>query len=91
MIEHLLASLNPGGIALFQVPTYLKDYSFESQSYLQTPSDGEILEMHILPQCDVFRIAQKSACSVVEVLEDDCIGRNPGSTSNTFLFKKNAE
>ncbi|MCH6257692.1 class I SAM-dependent methyltransferase [Puniceicoccaceae bacterium K14] len=88
MIQSILECLNPGGLALFQVPTYLKDYSFKIDSYLKTPIDSVNLEMHVIPQCDVFKIAEECNCSTVEVVEDDCIGKPRGSVSNTFLLKK---
>ncbi len=89
IFSNLLARLNPGGIAFIQIPTYRHNYSFEVQSYIDTPPFAEDeLEMHFLPQSEVFKIIDQSNCLTVEVIEDEYIGRNHNMLSNTFLVRK---
>jgi hypothetical protein len=78
--------LRPGGIAFFQVPTYAEGYQFDVQEYLRRPERHEI-EMHVIPQREIFDLAQTSDCSVLEVEPDWCVG-TPGWMSNTFLVRK---
>jgi hypothetical protein len=47
------------------------------------------MEMHILPQRDVFAVLEKRKLSVLEVLFIDLIGGN--FVSCTFFAKKNLE
>ena len=88
MIRAILDSLNSGGFALFQIPTYLDNYAFDCSSYLNSDPEYDTIEMHIIPQSVVFDIADSHACKVIEVAEDDSIGQPPGGISNTFLLQK---
>ena len=62
LIKNLLRLLKPGGVAFIQVPTYRNGYLFEVEHYLNTPAPNT-LEMHFLPQQDVFRAIDESECS----------------------------
>jgi hypothetical protein len=86
ILRRLLRSLNPGGIAFFQVPTYGAEYRFHIQEYLARPLAPE-MEMHLIPQSAVFRIAEEAGCSALEVEPDQCTGL-PTWISNTFLLQK---
>ena len=86
ILRRLLQSLNPGGIAFFQVPTYGTGYRFKIREYLLRPLDHG-MEMHVIPQCEVFKAAEEHGCSVVEVEPDCCTGL-PAWISNTFLLQK---
>jgi len=89
IFRSLLDTLAPGGIAFIQIPTYRHNYSFEVESYIESPPFAEDeLEMHFLPQSEVFKIIDQSNCLTVEVIEDEYIGRNPNMLSNTFLVRK---
>ncbi len=88
MIEQFIQCLNPRGVAIFQVPTYNINYSFDLCTYLKNArSDGGI-EMHVFPQSEIFHIIRKNGANVVEVLEDIWIGYEPKHLSNTFLVRK---
>ncbi len=90
IIEHILrklmGTLTSGGIGMFQVPTYLQNYRFDIEDYLNTEPSG--IEMHATPQSRVFSIIAESNCEVVEVLDDDYIGSQFTDCSNTFLIRK---
>ncbi len=90
IVRGLLAALNPGGVAYFQVPTYQRDYAFSSTKYLSAALSAEKeIEMHVLPQSEIFAIASQSGAQVLEVFEDACTGIIDGGRSNTFIIQKN--
>lgn len=87
MLAHILAQLQPGGLACFQVPTYKAGYRFTLDAYWQQ-NDRPTMEMHVLPQSAVFSIVAQTGCRVLEVREDDAIGISATAISNTFLVEK---
>ncbi len=82
-------SLNPGGIAYFQVPTYQRGYKFSCANYLAHVGGGKEMEMHVLPQAEVFDIASQTEAQVLEIFEDSFTGIFNGGRSNTFVIRKN--
>lgn len=89
ILRSLLATLRPGGIAFFQVPTYQRGYYFSSGSYLSRQAGKRGMEMHVLPQAAVFALAEDSGSRVLEVFEDRWTGIVDGGRSNTFVLRKN--
>ncbi len=87
LIKSLLALLNPGGAAYFQVPTYRNGYLFEVERYLNSTAP-DTLEMHFLPQKDVFKAIESSNCELLEVREDKMAGREDIMLSNSFVVRK---
>ncbi|MBN9421756.1 MAG: class I SAM-dependent methyltransferase [Candidatus Accumulibacter sp.] len=88
ILECILDKLNPGGAAVFQVPTYRRSYRFDLSEYIGCPSPLH-MEMHVLPQSEIFSILNNSRCDLVEVREDGWAdGRTPNSLSNTFFVIK---
>jgi SAM-dependent methyltransferase len=88
ILDTVLRKLNPGGVAVFQLPTYMKDYRFNLGNYLYNPEPYQ-MEMHCLPQEQVFRIISRQGCRVAEVMEDGWIGNRRTWISNTFCVVKN--
>jgi SAM-dependent methyltransferase len=89
IIVQLIRALNKGGVALFQVPTYRRGYSFSLKKYLSSrPAQGTV-EMHVLPQRAIFEIVTREGAQVIEVFEDSSTGDFPG-ISNSFLVQKNS-
>lgn len=88
IIQGLIRALNPGGIAYFQVPTYRLGYRFSLQEYLTGEASRSEMEMHVLPQSEIFDIVSKEDGKLVEVLEDACTGLRYGERSNTFVIQK---
>jgi SAM-dependent methyltransferase len=87
ILRTVLTRLQPGGIGYFQLPTYSKDYAFDAETYLHAlPSRGE-MEMHVLPQAEVFAILEACGCRLLEVREDGYTGDANG-LSNTFFVQK---
>lgn len=92
IVESLLKSLNPGGIAYFQVLTYRKGYQFNLNDYMQHEAKKQEMELHVLPQHIIFDIVDKNNCKVIEVLEDNLSGLyGSGDRSNTFIVQKKPE
>lgn len=88
LIKDALQSLRPGGIAVFQVPTYELGYTFKIGSYLKSKNfRRQEMEMHCIPQRDVFRIAQDVGCHPLEVREQDVTNRFGSDVSNVFIFQ----
>jgi SAM-dependent methyltransferase len=88
LIERLLGRLNPGGVAYFQVPTYRLGYRFELATYLAEEGQRKEMEMHLLPQREIFAIVARNGAQVVEVLEDGHTGLRYKECSNSFLVRK---
>jgi SAM-dependent methyltransferase len=87
-IQELIRALNPGGIAFFQVPTYRLGYRFSLQEYLASEATRGDIEMHVLPQNEIFDIVREEHSKVVDVLEDSWTGLRSGERSNTFVIQK---
>jgi SAM-dependent methyltransferase len=87
-LRHLLGRLNPGGVAVLQVPTYAAGYSFSIAEYLSNVDANHGMEMHLLPQERVFRAACDASCDMLEVFEDNWTGLLPKSASNTFVIRR---
>lgn len=85
LLNVLLRRLNPGGIAYFQVPCFLFNYSFKLVDYLALIG-GRTMEMHALPQRAVFRAIAANSCRLLEMTMDGLIGKD--GLSYTFLVQK---
>jgi SAM-dependent methyltransferase len=85
ILAQMFKLLTPGGLAIFQVPTYAPGYSFDLTSYLSGSKFGAI-EVHCLPQSVVFELAHAAGCVPVEIREDEAMSYP--WISNTFVFRK---
>jgi 2-polyprenyl-3-methyl-5-hydroxy-6-metoxy-1,4-benzoquinol methylase len=87
MLTTLLSHLRSGGVGYFQISTYKNGYLFEVDRYLDsTPPDT--LEMHYLPQHEVFKVFAEANCQCLEVREDGMVSDEDQMLSNTFLVQK---
>lgn len=87
LLRCLLSVLKPGGVAFLQIPSYCNGYLFEAERYLLGAS-RQMLEMHFLPQRDVFRLVGECGCRCLEVREDGMVGDEEKMLSNSFLIQK---
>jgi SAM-dependent methyltransferase len=88
LLDIILNKLAQGGVAIFQVPTYRSNYSFNLEHYLNNPAPLH-MEMHVLPQPQIFNIIERNNCRLVEVREDRWAeGLTPECISNTFFVVK---
>ena len=87
ILKKLLKSLNAGGVAVFQVPTYVKGYNFTIEGYLGWIDRNSEMEFHVLPQKKIFKIAEETDCAILEVIRypatDDL-----NHVSNLFVVQK---
>ncbi len=90
LIGACLRSLRAGGIGIFQVPTFGTDYSFRIKQYLANPAPLDI-EMHCIPQQEVFSLIAEARCKILEVREDGGIGWPGRWISNTFVVERIAD
>lgn len=87
MLSKMFSAIKPGGVAYFQVPTYRNGYLFEVERYLNS-EPPKSLEMHFIPQYEVFRVIEESGCICLEVREDTMVGDEDKILSNTFVVQK---
>lgn len=83
------ARLAPGGVAIFQVPTHAEGYRFDLAAYLAR-EPGPAMEVHVLPQAEVFRLAAAARLQVLEVREDTHVVATARSDwlSNLFVLRR---
>jgi SAM-dependent methyltransferase len=86
ILRRAMGMLNPGGLAVFQIPTYSPGYRFRVADYASNLQPAG-MEMHVLPQPVIFQIASEAGCIPLEVSEDDATG-SPLWLSNSFVFAK---
>ncbi len=87
LLGDMLGMLRPGGLGYFQVPTYAVGYRFRIDDYLAGRNLTNI-EMHVLPQRELFALVEAKGCRVLELREDDATGREGIRISNTLLVQK---
>lgn len=87
ILDILLGKLNPGGIALFQLPTYCRDYSFIAEEYLRKATIRGAMEVHVVPQQVLYGLFVRHRCRLLEVREDSWTG-SFRFISNTFVIQK---
>ena len=88
LLDACLARVSAGGLAYFQVPCHLYDYSFSVADYLAGHGRREDMEIHALPQREIFALFDRHGFSPVEVTPDDRIG--PIGFSYSFLARKSS-
>ena len=87
LIENAMEALNPGGVAIFQVPIYIKEYEFRLEEWMKKDHALD-MQMHCIPQTAVFKMTEKAGCKLLEIREDNCCGDPSKYLSNTFIIKK---
>lgn len=87
ILGQVFAALEPGAVVLFQVVTYGRRYAYRAAT---DGASGEGMEMHVLPQPDVFRIMAAADIAPIEVQEDFAAGRDGPFRSHLFLGRKAA-
>jgi 2-polyprenyl-3-methyl-5-hydroxy-6-metoxy-1,4-benzoquinol methylase len=87
LLDKIFSQLKPGGLALFQLPTYHFNYSYAIKDHLN--SLKPIMDMHCLPMRCVMELFRKHDFSVLEILKDSWAGA--GFHSHTFFAIKRAD
>lgn len=87
LIRIALAALKPGGIAIFQVPTYIIGYRFDLDEWLATDHVLD-MQMHCVPQDTVLDAISAAGCRLLSVREDGWTAAPDRMISNTFFCQK---
>ena len=80
--------LAPGGVAIFQVPTWCDGYRFRIADYLASRPAEPTIEVHCLPQRIIFDLAGQCGCVPIEVRTDGAMGPPSAWRSNLLVFRK---
>ena len=86
ILRNVLFSLKTGGTGIFQIPSYKKGYSF---SFDVSMNENESMDMHVLPQNEIFEVIKECECDVLECYMDLKTGVNSGIVSSTYVVRKN--
>jgi hypothetical protein len=86
LLDACLARVTPGGLAYFQVPCHLYNYSFSVADYLAGNGQAEEMEIHAIPQREIFAMLARHGFTPIEVTPDDRVGSI--GFSYTFLARK---
>jgi SAM-dependent methyltransferase len=86
LLARILGKLNAGGLAYFQIPTYALNYAFSAEFYLETKHPPKHVEVHFLPQRELFQTVKAAGCEVLELREDGAVGM--AAISNRLLLRK---
>lgn len=87
LVRRALAALRRGGIAIFQVPTYIASYEFDLTKWLATQHQLD-MQMHCVPQKKLFELIIEQGCTLLEVREDIAAGAHDTILSNTFVVQR---
>jgi SAM-dependent methyltransferase len=90
LIRLALNALHPGGLAIFGVPVYLADYRFRIEEYLRQPPTP-FIEMHCLPQREIFSLIAGAGCSLLEVREERNVTPTTECLANLFVVTRPTE
>lgn len=85
MLQNLLRSLKPGGVALIHIPVHHPFYRFDAETYLANPNAGRGMEMHMLPRENIREIAEAEGCPLRDSYG---YGGTKGVYSEVFAFQK---
>lgn len=88
ILDGMFRALAPGGLAIFQVPTYYEGYRFSLAEYA-ADAQGPAVEMHLVPQRAVLDLAHAHGCRLLELREDTwVVAQRADCLSNNFVFQK---
>ena len=86
LLKVMIARLRPGGVGYVQIPHVLHGYGYSAEAHLADPLPVGEMEMHALPQSEVFRLLAAGGARPVEALADGRAGA--AGLSTTWLFVK---
>lgn len=88
ILERAFRGLNVNGLAVFQVPTYHREYQFDQESYWAKVAQRQEMEMHFVPQRAILTLADRCGMVPLEVRNDHLIGMHADAISSTFVLRK---
>jgi SAM-dependent methyltransferase len=87
LIRKFLSALEPGGVAVFQVPTSIDGYSFKIEEYLTRMDKLDNQELHALPKKAIFATLAEAGCDVLNDYRDNSLP-NIAHVSTRFVVRK---
>ncbi|MBS0238074.1 MAG: class I SAM-dependent methyltransferase [Proteobacteria bacterium] len=87
LLRKFLRALVSGGIAVFQLPTFIDGYTFKVDTYLDGMDKLDNQELHALPQKAVFAAIADAGCDVVSTYRDNSLSKIT-QVSNRFVVMK---
>lgn len=75
LLGGLLSRLNPGGWAVFQLPSHLHDHRFALGAYLAGEGREPAGEIHAVPQARILSLLRERGFALLEVIPDSRVGR----------------
>lgn len=88
LLKLIFNKLSPGGIAYFQVPTFIHNYVFTIVDYLRETSEAKDMEMHAIPQKVLFKIIDECDCELLEIREDPWTDSREIISNSVFVRRK---
>ena len=85
LIRAALASLRPGGVAIFGVPVYVSGYRFRVSGYLARPVTPP-MEFHCIPQRAIFVLIAEAGCRLIELREERTVDWEAEVLGNIFVI-----
>ena len=89
VLRRAFDGLRPGGLAVFQVPTWGRGYRFDLRAYLSRGGPPG-MELHALPMRAVCGVAREAGLEGLDVREDGhmAFGNTADWLSNLFVFRR---
>lgn len=88
LLRKVLKALRPGGVAVFQIPTYIEGYDFSVDEYIRGMDRLDDQELHALPQRAIFEAATLAGCEVYSVYRDNSLSKITSESSRFFVVKR---
>ncbi|MEE7459948.1 hypothetical protein MFUR16E_00610 [Methylobacterium fujisawaense] len=87
MLDQIFSKIKSGGYAYFQIPTYIVNGDFRVCDYMSNMTEHGDMEMHPLPQHEIFDLLDSHGMVLREIREDNLTG-NLKHISNTILAQR---
>ncbi|PZW45135.1 methyltransferase family protein [Humitalea rosea] len=84
LLTAILSRMRPAGVALFQIPSAIRNYAFSSATYPANPAGA--MEMHAFPEREFFKLVAEQGCDVIEFRTD--LHTNVNMLSHTVVLQK---
>jgi 2-polyprenyl-3-methyl-5-hydroxy-6-metoxy-1,4-benzoquinol methylase len=88
ILRFFFQHLEKDGIVMFQIPVQKKEYKFKIDDYLLGINNNKGMEMHMLPQEVILKLAYDHNCFPIEIHNDGWTGEHSQYVSQTFVLKK---
>jgi SAM-dependent methyltransferase len=87
MLQMIFDKLREGGFAFFQIPVAARRYEFAIEAYLSRVGSAKTgMEMHIMPQKELFQLLRRSRLHILDYQVDRASG--PAFQSVSILAEK---